>query len=56
MQERLTFCTTLLLVFGPLMWAGNAMVGRVVHTLVPPVTPNFLRWMLAFAIFLPLGG
>ena len=56
MQERLTFQTALLLAFGPLMWAGNAVVGRVVHTLVPPVTLNFLRWTLAFAILLPLGG
>ncbi|WP_295957147.1 DMT family transporter [Rhodoferax sp.] len=56
MQERLTFRTALLLAFGPLMWAGNAVVGRVVHTLVPPVTLNFLRWTLAFAILLPLGG
>ncbi|MBC7682296.1 MAG: DMT family transporter [Ferruginibacter sp.] len=56
MQERLTFRTALLLAFGPLMWAGNAVVGRVVHTLVPPVTLNFLRWALAFAILLPLGG
>ena len=56
MQERLTFQTALLLAFGPLMWAGNAVVGRVVHTLVPPITLNFLRWALAFAILLPLGG
>ena len=56
MQERLTFRTALLLAFGPLMWAGNAVVGRVVHTLVPPITLNFLRWALAFAILLPLGG
>jgi drug/metabolite transporter (DMT)-like permease len=56
MQQRLTFRTALLLAFGPLMWAGNAVVGRVVHTLVPPITLNFLRWALAFAILLPLGG
>ena len=56
MQQRLTFRTALLLAFGPLMWAGNALVGRVVHTQAPRVTLNFMRWALAFAILLPLGG
>ncbi len=56
MQQRLTFRTALLLAFAPLMWAGNAVVGRLVHTLVPPITLNFLRWALALAILLPLGG
>jgi drug/metabolite transporter (DMT)-like permease len=38
------------------MWAGNAVVGRLVHTLIPPLTLNFFRWILAFAILLPLAG
>lgn len=38
------------------MWAGNAVVGRLVHDLVPPITLNFFRWVLAFAILLPLAG
>jgi hypothetical protein len=33
----------LLLVLPPLLWAGNAVVGRLVHALVPPMTLNFLR-------------
>jgi len=30
-------------------------VGRLVHELVPPITLNFLRWALAFALLLPLA-
>lgn len=40
----------------PLMWAGNAVVGRLVHELVPPMTLNFLRWALAFVLLLPLAA
>jgi len=40
----------------PLLWAGNAVVGRLVSDLVPPITLNFLRWVLAFFILLPLAG
>ncbi len=53
---RLTPATTALLTLPPLLWAGNAVVGRMVADLVPPVTLNFLRWVLAFAFLLPLGG
>ncbi len=56
MTQRLTLQTSLLLAVAPLMWAGNAVVGRLVHTLMPPLTLNFFRWMLAFAILLPLAG
>lgn len=56
MTTRLTPATALLLTIPPLLWAGNAVVGRVVHELIPPMTLNFLRWVLAFAILVPLGG
>lgn len=56
MQQRLTLRTALLLTLAPLLWAGNAVVGRMVHTLVPPITLNFIRWALAFVILLPLAG
>ncbi|MDO8718403.1 MAG: DMT family transporter [Polaromonas sp.] len=55
MNQRLTPATALLLVLPPLLWAGNAVVGRLVHDLVPPMTLNFLRWALAFLILLPLA-
>ena len=55
MTQRLTPATALLLTLSPLLWAGNAVVGRAVSTLVPPMTLNFLRWALAFVILLPLA-
>ena len=55
MTQRLTPSTILLLVVPPLLWAGNAVVGRMVNGLVPPMTLNFLRWALAFLILLPLA-
>ncbi len=55
-SARLSPATAALLTLPPLLWAGNAVVGRMVADLVPPVTLNFLRWVLAFAILLPLGG
>ncbi|MBA4330192.1 MAG: EamA family transporter [Polaromonas sp.] len=56
MTPGLNFRTALLLLVPPLLWAGNAVVGRLVHDLVPPITLNFLRWALAFLIMLPLAG
>jgi len=55
MTQRLTPGTIALLATAPLLWAGNAVVGRMVHTLVPPVTLNFIRWALAFLVLLPLA-
>ncbi|MFC5498456.1 DMT family transporter [Caenimonas terrae] len=56
MTQRLTPSTALLLSIAPILWAGNAVVGRLVNTLVPPITLNFLRWALAFALLLPLAA
>lgn len=56
MPQPLTLRTAALLTLPPLLWAGNAVVGRLVVGLVPPITLNFLRWALALLILLPLGG
>jgi len=55
MTQRLSPATVGMLTAAPLLWAGNAVVGRLVHTMVPPLTLNFIRWVLAFAILLPLA-
>lgn len=55
MNHRLTPATALLLLLPPALWAGNAVVGRLVTGLVSPMTLNFLRWALAFVILLPLA-
>ena len=54
MNQRLNMTTALLLTVPPLMWAGNAVVGRYAADLIPPMMLNFLRWAIAFLILLPL--
>jgi drug/metabolite transporter (DMT)-like permease len=54
-SNALTPRTAALLLVPPLMWAGNATVGRLVHELISPMTLNFLRWVLAFVLLLPLA-
>ena len=55
MNQRLTLSTAALLTLTPVLWAGNAVVGRLVAPLVPPLTLNFLRWAFAFVVMLPLA-
>lgn len=55
MDNRLTPSTLAFLIIPPLMWAGNAVVGRIISDQIPPFTLNFIRWMLAAVILLPLG-
>jgi drug/metabolite transporter (DMT)-like permease len=55
MTGRLTPATALLLTLPPLLWAGNAVVGRALVGSVPPLELNALRWGLAFVLLLPLG-
>lgn len=62
---KLTPRLTLLLTLAPLLWAGNAVVGRLVAggvhagepgaALAPPLTLNLLRWVLTALILLPLA-
>jgi drug/metabolite transporter (DMT)-like permease len=44
-----------MLTLPPLLWAGNAIVGRMMVGSVPPVALNTLRWTLAFVLLLPLA-
>jgi drug/metabolite transporter (DMT)-like permease len=46
---------TLLLTLPPLMWAGNAIVGRLMVGHMPPLALNALRWLIAGALLLPLA-
>lgn len=45
----------LLMTLPPLLWAGNAVIGRLMAGQVPPLTLNFLRWLLAVLLLLPLA-
>lgn len=53
--KRLTPTIALLLTLPPLLWAGNAVVGRALVGSMPPLALNALRWALAFVLLLPLG-
>ncbi|MFC3684921.1 DMT family transporter [Hydrogenophaga luteola] len=55
-SQRLTPATAALLLVPPLLWAGNAVVGRLMQGSIPPITFNFLRWVLAFLMLLPLAA
>lgn len=54
-HSRPAAATLALLTIPPLMWAANAVIGRMVVDLVPPLTLNFLRWAVALLILLPLA-
>lgn len=44
----------LLLTLAVLFWSGNFVIGRAVHTAVPPVALAFWRWTVAFLlVFFP---
>ena len=55
MTQRLSLRIALLLCVPPLVWAGNAVVGRLLVGQVPPLLLNALRWALALLVLLPLG-
>lgn len=55
MPQKLDARTAFYLTLPPLLWAGNAVVGRLVHELVPPITLNLLRWLGAALILMPLA-
>lgn len=55
-HTRLTPATAALLLTPPLLWAGNAVVGRLMQGSIPPVTFNFVRWLLAGLMLLPLAA
>ena len=44
----------LLLTLTALFWAGNAVVARALHTLLPPAAMAFWRWVLALLLLSPL--
>ena len=52
-KPPLSLSTAALLTVPPLLWAGNAITGRLVSEWVPPLTLNALRWIFAFLFLLP---
>jgi drug/metabolite transporter (DMT)-like permease len=56
MRHRLSPTAIVLLTIPPMLWAGNAVVGRLVSPLISPMSLNLLRWSLAFLLLLPWAG
>lgn len=54
-QHALTPRIAFYLTLPPLLWAGNAVVGRLLVGTVPPLALSGLRWVFALALLLPLG-
>ncbi|WP_374433830.1 DMT family transporter [Inhella sp.] len=52
--HALTPRLALLLSLPPLLWAGNAVVGKLLVPAMPPALLNLLRWSLALTLLLPL--
>ena len=50
---RIDPTTLFLLTFPPLAWAGNAIVGRLAAGVVPPITLNLVRWIIAGLLLAP---
>jgi drug/metabolite transporter (DMT)-like permease len=54
-NQKLNARTTLYLLVPPLLWAANALLGRVLSSSVPPLQLNALRWGCALLLLLPLA-
>jgi drug/metabolite transporter (DMT)-like permease len=45
----------LILLVPPLMWACNAILGRIAADMIPPMLFNFMRWLFVLVFLLPLA-
>jgi drug/metabolite transporter (DMT)-like permease len=50
---RIDLETLVLLTLPPLIWAGNAVIGRAARSVVGPFHLNFLRWAVAGLVLVP---
>jgi drug/metabolite transporter (DMT)-like permease len=53
--NRLSPRLAALMMLPPLLWAGNAVVGRLLVGVVPSQSLNMLRWGITLLLLLPLG-
>jgi drug/metabolite transporter (DMT)-like permease len=54
-MPKLTFATAAYLLIATALWAGNAIVGRLLVGSVSPITLSAVRWGLAALLLLPFG-
>lgn len=53
--KRASSNAPLLLSLTSLFWAGNFVIGRGMHEIIPPLAMATLRWSLAFILILPFA-
>lgn len=56
MSTGLSARSALLLSTAPLLWAGNAVVGRLMSSQLPPITFNLMRWTTVLVLLWPLAS
>jgi drug/metabolite transporter (DMT)-like permease len=56
MSPGLSARSALLLSTAPLLWAGNAVVGRLMSSQLPPITFNLMRWTTVLVLLWPLAS
>jgi drug/metabolite transporter (DMT)-like permease len=56
MSPGLSARSALLLSIAPLLWAGNAVVGRLMSGQLPPITFNLMRWTTVLVLLWPLAS
>lgn len=54
-QHPITLRTAFYLTLPPLLWAGNAVVGRALVGTVPPMALSAIRWAIALLLLLPFA-
>jgi drug/metabolite transporter (DMT)-like permease len=54
-MPQISLSTVLYLTLATLLWAGNAIAGRVLVGSISPITLSAVRWGLAALLLLPLG-
>ena len=55
-SKRLSAGTVLMLTLPPLLWAGNAVVGRLMVGHIAPLALSFCRWFFALLALLPFSA
>lgn len=53
---KITPIAALLLTIAPVLWAGNAVLGRVLAPWISPMTLSLVRWLIALVLLLPLAA
>lgn len=53
--QPLSLRTAFFLTLPPLLWAGNAVVGRLLVGTVPPMALSAMRWAIALVLLLPFA-